>query len=154
MRIETHKKMEEELYRAILHDIVEPELGKNITYGNDLERYGKRAFGRKFHGLYMVNEIPDDMSPQRAYAIFNLSKLPGTHWIAAAVDPNKERSLLIYDSFGDIHKVPEEILHKYPNSTTTEPDAEQKVYELNCGARCFAWLWLCDTLGLESAAHI
>jgi hypothetical protein len=35
-----------------------------------------------------------------------------------------------------------------------ERDAEQRILEANCGARCLAWLWVFDDCGPEAAASI
>lgn len=141
-------------YNFFLDNIVIPELGNGITYRSELEKYGKKVFGSKFHGVYMRDEIPTNMSPTRKYAVFNLdsSKQPGSHWIAAAyMGPQK---LLVYDSFGSYHGTPKSLLEKYPRSITTDSDPEQHLKEENCGARVFAWLLTFEVFGASKARQV
>lgn len=92
----------------------------------------------------MRDEIPADFNARRPFGIINLddSDEDGSHWIAVAFQAPGH--LLVYDSFGNLHRTPRELIQKYGKSTVTNPDAEQKLYEDNCGARCMAWLLMAE----------
>jgi len=122
-----HKKLREERKR----------LGEGITYEDDLRNRGKTLFGSKFNGVYAA----DEPRPFRGYNIINLdrSNEPGSHWVA-------EANSLIYDSFGR-----NGILRGSGSSQYTDPDAEQKVSEDNCGQRCLAWLGVYNDMGEKTA---
>ena len=135
-------------YQWFLWRVAVPAVSNTTTYGDTLLRHARQWFGRKFHGVYMRDEVPSDLNGRRPYAIINLddSKDPngGSHWIAVAWQP-AQRALWVYDSFGKMHDVPQELLALYGDIVSpTEPDAEQHVDEKNCGARCLAWLLLAE----------
>ena len=140
-------------YQRLLWDVVVPETSNTTTFARDLLRFGRTLFGTAFHGVYMRDEVPR-FGRRRPYAILNLdaSHKNGSHWIALAF--LRPKQLLVYDSFGSLHDMPEEILAKYPKSIPTDPDAEQRADEKNCGQRCLAWLLLFDIYGARDAARI
>jgi hypothetical protein len=140
-------------YNQILREVTAPALSNDITYESDLKAYGRLLFGRRFRGVFMRDRVPSTITAERPYAIVNLDRNsePGSHWIAVAhIGP---RRLLVYDSYGAIHKVPRELLHAY-DVEVTDPDAEQALDENNCGARVFAWLLVFDMFGKKEAALI
>jgi hypothetical protein len=115
----------------------EKKLGRGITYDEDLAARGRELFGAKFNGVY-----PADVTrPFRGYSIVNLDgkNEPGSHWVA-------EANTLIYDSFGR-----NGILRGSGVDQYTDPDAEQKVQEDNCGQRCLAWLCVYHDMGEKAA---
>ena len=67
------------------------------------------------------------------------SNEPGirSHWVAITNN-------MLYDSFGRNSTVELGFTQRYTN---TDPDAEQSLQELNCSARCLAWLCVYDTAG-------
>jgi hypothetical protein len=142
-------------YNRILHKIVEPKTGIQATYGDDLNRVGRKLLGTKLKGVFPSDKIPtlNDLTP---YAILNLdnSKQSGSHWIAIAKRPNKNE-LLVYDSFGRGYK---KIIPSLKGGNmrvyNTDPDPEQKVTEDNCGARCCAFLICFDMYGWEASIKI
>ena len=119
-------------------------LSNKTTFGSQLKKYGRRVFQMKFHGVYMSDQIPRNLSRRRPYAIINLDKSnqPGSHWIAVAYRGPKK--LWVYDSFGDLNEPPSQLMTLYPRSVLTDPDAEQSLTETNCGARAMAWLMLVE----------
>jgi len=105
-----------------------------------LDGVGKHLFGDKFIGVFARDTMPKLEKGQ--YLIFNLdtSDKPGSHWVALTND-------LVYDSFGrDMKHVTQ--------TGQTDPDAEQSKTELNCGARCIAFLAVYDTYGSKVARYI
>lgn len=141
-------------YEYFMDHVVVPALGNVVTYDDQLREYGTELFKKKFHGVYMRDRIPRTFSRARPYGVLNLDKFsePGSHWIAVAyLGPG---CLLVYDSFGAQHKVPQELLHVYPLSETTDPDAEQLAHEDNCGARVMAWLLVFHKYGPAEAKKI
>lgn len=141
-------------YNFLLQAFVEPILGNKITYAKQLYHFGKICLGTKFRGVFMADQIPTDLNKLRKYAIVNLDPHTeeGIHWIAIAfMKPNK---VLIYDSFGKMNAVPQQILAIYPKSITTQPDVEQKVSEDNCGQRALAWLLVTECFGIHKAISI
>lgn len=144
-------------YEWFLHNVTIPAVSNHTTYGDDLQNFAKKMFGKRFHGVYMIDHIPHTLSGARPYAILNLDATSdpgeGSHWIAVAY--HTARQLLVYDSFGQMHDVPEELKQIYGSRVTvTDPDAEQRVTETNCGARVLAWLLVLDSFGAKEAKHI
>ena len=79
---------------------------------------------------------------------------PGSHWVALA-KLNKNESI-IYDSFGRGYT---QIIPKLRYSgngriINTDDDAEQTIYENNCGQRCLAWLLYLKHYGSDKAETI
>ena len=137
------EKRANHIYEQILK-IVECVLGETTTYQTDLQRFGERVFGRKFAGVYASDRIPK-LSKEMPYAILNLdaSNETGSHWIAA-IWTGEEDGIMIYDSFGRKTKKIIPSIFKSGNGRIhmTDPDAEQTIDELNCGARSFAFIIL------------
>ena len=152
------RKQALQYYNAILQQIVIPHLSNTTTDSVELERFGHSFLGSLFHGVYMADEIPCNLSPEKPYAIANLSpsyKPPGTHWIALARDPNSNK-IYVSDSFGYFHVTPDKVLSCYGSLDTirTDEQPEQHPKENNCGARCFAWIILMLLFGPTVAIHI
>jgi hypothetical protein len=152
MKLFTEKEAEKK-YNDILKNTVYPLTGNKTTYGNVLEEIAKKIFGKMFHGVYPSDQIPS-LSLNKKYAILNLdsSDMGGSHWVAVARDKN---DILIYDSFGRKAK---KIIPSLTNSTgkiiNTDLDAEQKIEETDCGARCIAWLIFFHKYGRKNAILI
>lgn len=142
-------------YEQLLRRVAIPGVSNETTTGQTLFEFCRHLFGKKFHGVYMRDEIPRDLSNKTPYAILNLDADTdpgdGSHWIAVAFQDNV---VLVYDSFGQLHETPKELIELYGKATVTDPDAEQSLDETNCGARCVAWLLLTDLFGLTEAKKI
>ena len=143
-------------FNRIRRKVVEPKTGIESTYGTDLDRIGKQLLGSKFQGAFPSDMIPN-LTDLKPYAILNLdnSKQSGSHWIAIAKRP-KKNELLVYDSFGRGYN---KIIPSLNKATAmriynTDPDAEQKITESNCGAMCLGWLIMFDTYGWAKAMKI
>lgn len=142
------------IYRTILDDIVYPRIGNSSTFMSDLKKEGGIFFPSKFHGVYPSDKIPK-LKPGQ-YAILNTdnSKGLGEHWIAVAKIDN--HNTVCYDSFGRHNKDVISTLSKSGNGkiTDTDRDAEQIPSELDCGARCLAFLIVLDNWGYDLAKLI
>ena len=142
------------LYNHLLKNVLEPFTKNHTTYLNDLLSMGRKLLGNKFKGVYPSDKIPklNDSSP---YAILNLdtSKEQGSHWIAIA---KHGKDTYIYDSFGrmDTKIIPNLKLSGNGKIINTDNDVEQKIYEINCGARSLAWLLFFDSWGPQYALLI
>ena len=141
----------EHLYNKILHEIVIPETGNDVTYLKDLLRIGNRLLLGKFHGVYPSDKMPR-LTKSKPYAILNVDKSnqPGSHWVAVA---RINGTTYIYDSFGRKTKKLIPDLNSTIRDIDTK-DAEQKSTEDNCGARVMAFLLLIDRFGLDYARHL
>lgn len=100
-------------------------------------------------GVYAADETAKT-SRKKPYAIINTETPPGEHWIGLVND--KRRVPMAYDSFGrSVMKVSKQgdliPIH-------TDPDAEQRHDEKNCGQRCLAWLCVVQELGIDAARDI
>ena len=140
------------IYKANLK-IVERKVGVNTTWQSDLDKLGRRMFGSKFVGVF-----PSDIIPKLSngcYCILNVDKSnePGSHWVALV---KRGHRLIFYDSFGRSGKklIPSLLKSHNGRLVDTDSDAEQKILESNCGARCIAWLMLYDEYGLGAACLI
>jgi hypothetical protein len=148
-----NEKKAEEIYKDILINTVYPLVGKKTTYGHDLETVCKKYLGDKFKGVYPSDKLKK-LTPTVPYAIYNLdnSNQGGSHWVAVVRHAN---DIVVYDSFGRKAK---DIIPSLTNSTgkiiNTDDDAEQKVSETDCGARCVCFLFFCELYGVKNALLI
>ena len=153
----------ENVYDNILKQIIEPLSGDKTTYLSELNGIGKKLFGVKFKGVFPSDKIPklNDLSP---YAILNLdtTKQPGSHWVSIAKHPpvrGKPRTdeTLLYDSFARKGSKIIKSLAYSGNGRIVDndlKDAEQRLEETNCGARCLAWLVVVEKYGWDLAKLI
>ncbi len=161
----------EKKYQQVLENIVYPMLGKKTTFGKDLTRVGIKLFGNNFTGAFPSDMIPKlGVNPDGSivnnnninkrshlYAIANLddSTMPGSHWIALGYDVD-DKKIWVYDSFGRSTKeiIPSLVQRYGDKLRMVDDDAEQKVSEDDCGARCMAWLYVFDRYGKDTAKLI
>lgn len=143
----------EALYNYMLTNIIYPMIGNKTTYLSQLKRCGIDLFGHSFEGVFPADKIPQLNTSK--YCILNLDKStePGSHWIAVAKDGDKS---YVYDSFGrDFNEIIPSI--KFSGNGTiidVDDDAEQNVIETDCGARCLAFLLVCEHWGVDMAKLI
>jgi hypothetical protein len=148
------EKHAERIYNVIFKKIIIPLTGDKTTYLDELEGVGHKLLGVKFAGVFPADKIPK-LNDLKKYAILNLdtSKEPGSHWVAIAKNGD---DTYIYDSFGRSHTKIIKRLSYSGNGRIidTDRDVEQDIKETNCGARCLAWLVLCDKWGADVAKLI
>lgn len=131
------------LYNKILNKI-QRKIGNGITDSEQLNKLGKKMFGKKYLGTF-----PYDLAPQKnGYCIVNLDDktMSGSHWVGVII---KLPNMYIYDSFG------RETMSILPNFKIaiphdTDHDIEQSDTEENCGQRSMVSLKVYDKLGLKS----
>ena len=149
------EKEAEKIYKYYLTKIYKI-IGDKTTYLSQLNGVGKKLFGVKFKGVFPSDKIPklNDLSP---YCILNLdsSKKSGSHWIALA-KLNDKNDTLVYDSFGRDYKkiIPNLNYSGNGRIINTDKDAEQKILQTDCGARCLAFLMVFDRHGANMAMKI
>ena len=145
------------LYNQILKKIVYPLIGRQITYLTDLNSIGHKFLGHKFMGTFPSDRIPqlNNLSP---YCILNLDKSTesGSHWVAIAKMPGKQKGVMFYDSFARKGSkiMPALLLSGNGRIINTDDDVEQKIMETDCGARCLGWLLLVEHFGYVKAKLI
>jgi len=155
MTAQENQKKAHEIYRVVLNKIIEPLIGKDTTFLDQLDGIGHKFFGVKFKGVYPSDRIPklNDLSP---YCILNLDKSdePGSHWIALA---KHGIDTYIYDSFGREHVNIIPNLRFSGNGKILDVDTsdrEQEIAENNCGQRCLSFLAVFDQWGVDLAKLI
>ena len=150
---EKHQKAEQ-IYNYYLSKKIYPLIGDKTTYSTQLLGAGRKLLGVKFKGVYPSDKIPklNDLSP---YCILNLdkSKQSGSHWVALAKRPSPSKDSIIYDSFGRDYKkiIPDLEYSGNGRIKNTDRDAEQKLLETDCGARCLSFLMVLDKEGVDTA---
>jgi hypothetical protein len=144
----------EQYYNKVLKYIENNKVGKKTTYSNDLEKVCRELFGVKFKGVFTSDKIPR-LTALTPYCILNLDRSgqSGSHWVGLA---KCKEGAMLYDSFGRDDTIILKDLQFSGNGRIidTDNDAEQKVKELNCGARCIAWLLVFEDLGEDYAKLI
>ena len=128
-------------------------LGRGVTYGSDLAKLAKKMFGKKFRGVFASNQL-EPLKSQDGYFIYNLDKSdePGSHWIGVVKD---KKGILVYDSFGrDTKEIIPGVYSIGNRISETEDDAEQKIYQEDCGSRVISFLKVYDDYGPEVASWI
>ena len=160
----------ERIYNDVLENIMYPLVGRGTTFSDDLKRVGCQLFGSKFAGVFASDELPE-LSIKMPYTIINLDKssMQGSHWIAVvftgrsdtADNSNKLESsraaILVYDSFGrDTKTIIPSIINKYGrrNVEDADDDAEQHIFQDDCGQRSLAFLYVADRYGSKLASYI
>ena len=145
----------EEYYNKVLKYIENNKTGKKTTYSDQLEKICRELFTVKFKGVFPSDKIPK-LSSLAPYCILNLDKStePGSHWVALS---KCNDGAMLYDSFGRDDTIIIKDLRFSGNGKIVDvdrKDVEQKVKEMNCGARCIAWLLVFNDLGEEYAKLI
>jgi hypothetical protein len=131
------------------------QLPKSTTYSTDLTALGKKLFGKKYKGTFASDQIPI-LGPMES-CILNVDKShePGSHWIALV--RGKGQQGYVYDSFGRRGASLIPSLSKMPSGARiidSDLDAEQTISQLDCGARCLAFLYVFYTRGARVALTI
>ena len=155
--MDIHEERATQIYKRILHEVLEPVLGKTTTYSTDLLNMGKRVLGNKFKGVFASDKIPQ-LTDSQPYAILNLdtSTQTGSHWLSIAKIPN-QRKIIMHDTFARKTK---KIIPALLNSNNGKivhadlSDKEQTVSEENCGAQALAFLCLFEYFGGYSVAKL
>ena len=130
-------------------------MGTNVTSEDQLRSCGRKLFGRQFKGVFASDEIPRTFRNKQS-AIVNLDPRSsgGSHWVATVAhqvqqDSKDWQEMIVYDSFGrDV------LAGQLTGVRYTEDDAEQHMYENNCGQRCLAWLCVYYKHGFSEAEQI
>ena len=148
------EKYSEMIYNKVLNEIVIPITGKDETYSQQLNDISKTLLKDKFKGVFASDQIPT-LTVLKPYAIINVDKSnqPGSHWLAMVRVRNKS---YVYDSFGrDVKKLIPSINKSIKNIHNIDTkDAEQKISQNSCGARCIAFILLVEMFGMKYAKYI
>lgn len=133
-------------YRFCLKKVKQQIGHGGTTMGSELEKVGKYYLGDDFRGVYSQDMVPNDMKHGQ-YAVVNVdtSDKGGSHWVA--VKKNKNKHVLIYDSFGRKSKKLLPILYRQFDVTDADYDREQAYREDNCGQRCVSFILVDYCLG-------
>lgn len=128
-------------------------LPQGVTYSEQLTRLGTRMFGsHRYVGTFAADQIP--LLKHHQSCIVNVSKSTspdgGSHWLALVRGTGKRR--YVYDSFARKGSSLIPSLKDAVNSDLS--DFEQTPEEVNCGARCLAWLSVYYRLGVKKALSI
>jgi ribosomal protein S17E len=147
------KKKAEDLYNKYFKEIVN-KYGNKETNSIQLNKIGKKLFGKKFKGVFASDQIPIMRGGQ--YAIINLddSSKNGSHWISL-VKGFKGHSY-VYDSFGRKHWkiIPSLVQSGNGVILETEDDKEQSIDSEACGQHSLSFLCVYDKLGWGYAKWI
>tara|TARA_R110001606_G_scaffold13743_3_gene59123 strand:+ start:700 stop:1350 length:651 start_codon:yes stop_codon:yes gene_type:complete len=131
---------------------VERDMGHNgITNQYELKTYCDKNIPN-FTTVGGYDKMPKLKNKQSCIINLDDSKGPGSHWVATIRDG---RDMVIYDSFG---RDSDEILSKLKTGglrvVDSDYDKEQDELEMNCGARCCAWLVFVHKYGIENGLKI
>jgi hypothetical protein len=133
-------------------------LGRGLTTGSQLDKYNKTMFGHMYHGTHAADAAPT-LTKERPYSIINTETLAqgGEHWVALCL--STDGSYIVFDSFGRDIKSLIPSLYSHANASgfelkQTDDDADQRTEELDCGARCCAWIRLFNDYGEATAMLI
>ena len=129
-------------------------LTQDTTYLDQLTEIGESNFGDKYRGTFPSDQIPKLRPTQCCILNLDKSTEPGSHWIALARGSGSQS--YVYDSFGrrGVTLIPALKWQMPGRVIDSDRDAEQGLVELNCGARCIAWLHVFYTQGVKIALSI
>ena len=134
------KKIAEDLYVKYYNEI-KPMIGTKTTHTGQLNKLGKKLFGKRFRGAWPSDHTPKLKKGQSMIINVDKKDEPGSHWLSVVRDRN---SMYVYDSFGRHTK--NLIPHFYKKNGSgskvknTERDIEQRNEQLDCGLRCMSSL--------------
>jgi hypothetical protein len=126
-----------------LMDHVLPNNASNF----DLDKVGRKLFGKKYAGTWPADKLPK-LDSERPYCILNVDKsgLSGSHWIGCVYSKG---DILVYDSFGRKSSKLMPDSFEGLKIRDTEYDVEQKIEELNCGARAMTAILIYNDYGRD-----
>ena len=116
-------------------DIILP---KRALTNVDINKYVKKLKIPYFRGVYMLDTLPvRPLSRESAIVNLDVSRGPGTHWVAYKKRGNK---VLYFDSFGDLR--PPLDLMRYLNQAEIQYNTKryQSFDSINCGHLCLRFL--------------
>ena len=147
----TEEQRANAIYNSILSLVVKPITKGKTTYENNILKFGKQFLKKEFSGVYASDTLPK-LKSTSPYAVCNVdnSFQKGSHWLAVIrIGPNK---ILVYDSFGrkSSELVPN-IVGNGMSIVDSDYDAEQQPDEVDCGARCLAYILMCKHWGVKLA---
>lgn len=102
-------------------------------------------------GSFPHDRLPPLKENEKAIINTDASGSPGEHWMAVTQAGGK---LYGYDSFGRRIDTLVPAMAPAQSVSNDTADKEQADAEQNCGARCLAWLYAVDRLGLQKAMLI
>ena len=138
-----HERRAHRIYDKILEIVKKSTKGKTV-YSDNLLKYGNVFLPHEFKGVFASDNLPK-LNAQKPYAIVNVDSQHqnGSHWLA--VIHTKKGKMLVYDSFGRKSKelVPALFKGEGTEIIDSDYDPEQLPSQVDCGARCLAYLVLC-----------
>jgi hypothetical protein len=132
-------------------------VGTGITDNFQLEEAGKELFGKEWAGVGSANDLPK-LTDEKCKAIFNLDKEgnPGTHWCGLYKKDNTiymfdsfSRSLLKDRAFENMRSLSRKVMKQ---ANINGPN--QKVKQLDCGARSLGFLMCCGKMSIPNLMKI
>ena len=132
-------------YKKILK-LIEDHMGNDTTYSNDLDELGRLLIGRGYVGTFSRDDLPNMRHGQCCIMNVDTRDQGGSHWVSVY----KTSKNNVYDSFGRKSSK----LLDMKGTIDSDPDAEQKMKELDCGQRCLSWLLCVKYFGIKSALKI
>ena len=133
-------------------------MGRGTTTDVQLDRLGKKLFGRSWLGVYPSDkDIMKNVKNLRLYyGIINVDRSyePGSHWIAIIYDRMADL-FHIWDSFGRPSKqlIPN-FIKKINYVDMHRNGADQKNKQNSCGQRSIAILLMAKKYGLDIAGRV
>lgn len=118
-----------------------PYIGINTTYSGELDKKGKRIFGKRFKGVFPADRLPTLKNREMYIANLDNHNEKGSHWVAVYHSNGKN---YVYDSFGRKSKKIFKSIYGKGRVKDTQYDAEQKVHENSCGLRSMVALYMFD----------
>jgi hypothetical protein len=140
----SEKDVEERFNKIV--NFLKKRIGHDTLKTNECNYWGNLLFSDKYKGTFPA-DIPAD---KNGYSIINLdsSDMGGSHWVAKADG-------YIWDSYA------RDIVKKLPLQGKGQTlhnadmlDSNQTKYEVDCGIRCLAWLYIVESCGIENAKKI
>lgn len=128
----------EERFRLLVKSMKQMLPGTTTNY--QLEKIGNLLFSSKFKGVFARDQIPRIQNCDCCILNLDSSKEPGSHWVAIVSD---RKDVYFFDSFGRKHTTIIPALRhtfRHRNIFQDTSDSNQGKKQVDCGARCMAWL--------------
>ena len=137
-----------------LYNQVLATLPQGTTYLEQLNEIGNVLLGARYIGTFASDQIPALENHQSCILNVDRRDEPGSHWIALVRGAG--RDCYVYDSFGraGINLIPDMKWELPGRIIDADQDAEQGIFEMNCGARCISFLYVFYAQGVEAALSI
>lgn len=144
-----------EIHNQLL-DQIENVMGENREWNStELTSLCKKTMRKEFNCVCGWSEYtPNTAKP---YSIVNTDDTVGEHWVGVFFDGKK--TVYVYDSFArTMKRLMKDFIQRIKSMglkiVFCNKGQDQREQEINCGLRCFVWVYLTSMYGIKQTKNI